>query len=105
MKTQEVLIIAGIQRQLQGWMDTAEQETRNSQYYRSLLIQIAKDWPECYVQDDGGVVDSILVAKVPSAVMARLSLLEAELKKASRFATAPAPPPQCCDQANRSQSV
>ena len=52
-----------------AWMDTAARSQRNTDYYRGLVVKcgeaIGKD---AYVQDDGGVCDEVLCAKVPDLV-------------------------------------
>lgn len=54
-----------------GWVDSAAQFHRNTEYYRGLLDQAAAHLgPDVYVQDDGGICDSPLRAKIPELVAA-----------------------------------
>ena len=54
---------------LANWMDTGAQAQRNADYYRGLVVRCGKSiGPEAYIQDDGGVVDEVLCAKVPELV-------------------------------------
>lgn len=65
-------------RERDAWADTAAFHARNEDYYRGLVDQIAAHvGPEVYVQDDGGVVDEPLRAKVPELVEAMARRLEA----------------------------
>lgn len=52
-----------------AWKVTSMQSDRNTNYYRGLLKKVSKHLgPDVFVQDDGGVVDSPLLAKVPELV-------------------------------------
>jgi len=52
-----------------SWMATSAQCQRNADYYRGLVIECGEAiGHEAYVQDDGGVVDEVLCAKVPELV-------------------------------------
>lgn len=52
-----------------AWEQTAQQESRNRDYYRGLLVAIGEKFGlDAKTQDDGGVVDDVLVAKVPELV-------------------------------------
>lgn len=65
-----------------GWMETARHYAKGSEYYQSLLDQIGQMFGSAaYTSDDGSVQDSILRAKVPELVAARISALEAENEK------------------------
>lgn len=56
-------------RERNAWCDTAAQFARNEDYYRGLLDACALYLgPDVYVQDDGGVVDEPLRAKIPGLV-------------------------------------
>lgn len=58
-----------------AWYDTAAQMSRNSDYYRGLVVKIGKMFgEEAYISDDGSVQDDVLCAKVPELVAARLGL-------------------------------
>lgn len=55
--------------QLGAWIRTAEQESRNRDYYRRLLVKCGESiGKQAYIQDDGGVVTDVLVAKIPELV-------------------------------------
>ncbi len=54
---------------LSYWIDLAAQNQRNTDYYRGLLISCGEAiGKEAYIQDDGGVVQDVLCAKVPELV-------------------------------------
>ena len=61
-----------VARRLAAWMDNAAEFCRNMQYYRGLLDQCAENLgplrPKVFVQDDGGIVDEPLRAKLPELV-------------------------------------
>ena len=54
------------------WMDTSALFSNNETYYRSLLNKCAENLgpvrPKVFVQDDGGIVDEPLRAKLPELV-------------------------------------
>lgn len=55
-----------------NWIDTANQELRNTQYYRDLIIQIGEMIGEsARTCDDGSKSEDILCAKVPELVRGR----------------------------------
>jgi len=57
------------ERERDNWRNTAEQENRNSAYYRGLLQQIGDIFGlESRTSDDGSLQDSVLCAKVPELV-------------------------------------
>ena len=56
-------------RERDAWRDTAEQNQRNSDFYRTLVVDCGETiGKEAYVQDDGGVCDDVLCLKVPKLV-------------------------------------
>jgi len=56
---------------IDAWMDTAVQNQRNADYYQGLVVRCGEAIGEpAYVQDDGGIVDEVLCAKVPELVEA-----------------------------------
>ena len=56
-----------------NWQDTAEQEMRNTQYYRGLVVQIGLMLGiAARTADDGTVSEDILCAKVPELVRTAL---------------------------------
>ena len=58
-------------RQIKAWEDFAAQCERNSEYYRGLLDEIAKNFPEAFICDDGTPSAlSPLRAKLPELVAA-----------------------------------
>ena len=61
--------IERLRRERDGWEETALRENRNAAYYRSLVVQIGQTiGTAAYVQDDGGIADDVLCAKVPELV-------------------------------------
>ena len=51
------------------WKEIAKQNQRNADYYRGLVIRCGEAIGKAaYIQDDGGVVDEVLCAKVPELV-------------------------------------
>lgn len=60
-------------RLVRNWYDTAAQFSRNADYYRGIVQEIgAMLGDEAFISDDGSVQDSVLCAKVPELVRARL---------------------------------
>jgi len=58
-----------------AWYETAAQMSRNSDYYRGLVVQIGKMLgEEAYISDDGSVQEDVLCAKIPELVAAKLGL-------------------------------
>lgn len=58
---------------LVGWMLTARDYAKSSEYYRNLLVQIGRDFGHAaYVADDGTVMEDPIVAKIPELVQALL---------------------------------
>lgn len=56
-----------------AWVSSAMQFSRNEDYYRDLLDQIGDAiGPDAYTSDDGSVQDSVVRAKLPELVRARL---------------------------------
>ena len=56
-----------------AWMRTAEQQMRDTQYYRGLVVEIGAMFGiAARTQDDGGIVGEVLCAKVPELVRAAL---------------------------------
>lgn len=54
---------------LAGWIETAAQFARNSDFYRDLLIQVARCLgPEVFISDDGSVQDEPLLLKIPELI-------------------------------------
>jgi hypothetical protein len=65
----DVVLGKAFAKRLAFWMETAAQNQINCDYYRGLVVRcgeaIGKD---AYIQDDGGVCDEVLCAKVPELV-------------------------------------
>jgi hypothetical protein len=62
-----------LRRERDNWIATAEQEGRNTQYYRGLLMSIGEMLgDEAKTCDDGSMADSVLCAKIPDLVRRRL---------------------------------
>jgi hypothetical protein len=60
---------------LSEWYDIAEQASRNTNYYRGLVVKIGKMLgPDAYISDDGSIQDDVLCAKVPELVASKLGL-------------------------------
>lgn len=60
-------------RQRNCWIESAAQFSRNEEYYRGLLDQIAESLgPDAYMSDDGSTHDSPVRAKLPEIVADRL---------------------------------
>jgi hypothetical protein len=58
-----------VARRIAGWMDEAARACRNADYYRGLLVECGNTiGQEAHTQDDGGIVPTVLVAKVPELV-------------------------------------
>ena len=51
---------------IEAWTATANQNQRNADYYRGLVVKIGETFGDAaYIQDDGGRVTDVLCAKVP----------------------------------------
>jgi len=65
----DVVLAESFARQLAFWMDIGAQNQRNTDYYRGLVVQCGKSiGHEAYVQDDGGISQDVLCAKVPEII-------------------------------------
>lgn len=74
--------IVALEAERDNWRQTAEQESRNRDYYRGLLVQIGELFGvAARTQDDGGVAKDVLVAKVPE-LCAQLSTALREAREA-----------------------
>lgn len=63
------ILAEAIAKRIEAWMDTAAENGRNVEYYRGLLEQCGETiGREAYIQDDGGVVEDVLCAKIPELV-------------------------------------
>ncbi len=71
----DTVLAEAVARRIAAWMDTAMQNQRNADYYRGLVVRCGKAIGErVYTQDDGGIVDDVLCAKVPDIVEADYSV-------------------------------
>jgi len=67
----DVVLGEAFAKRLAFWMEIAAQNQRNCDYYRGLVVQCGEAiGKEAYIQDDGGISDDILCAKVPELVEA-----------------------------------
>jgi len=67
--TMDVPLCEAMAKRIAAWMDTAAQNQRNTDYYRGLVVQCGKSiGHEAYIQDDGGIVQDVLCAKVPGII-------------------------------------
>lgn len=67
----DVHLAESFAKRLADWMEIGAQHARNEEYYRNLVIRCGKAiGHEAYVQDDGGVAEDVLCAKVPELVEA-----------------------------------
>jgi hypothetical protein len=79
-----ILLMAGkydsLRHKAMAWEETANQNQRNTDYYRGLVVQIGEMFGvAAKTQDDGGLAEDVLCAKVPELVaqaQARLIIAE-----------------------------
>jgi len=65
----DVMLADAIAKRIAGWMEVAAQNQRNTDYYRGLVERCGRAvGREAYIQDDGGVCEDVLCAKVPELV-------------------------------------
>lgn len=65
----DVVLAEAVARRIAAWMVTAAEFARNADYYRGLVDRCAAHLgPEAFRQDDGGISDEPLRAKVPELV-------------------------------------
>lgn len=58
-----------VAKRIAFWMETAAQNQRNTDYYRGLVVRCGEALgKKAYIQDDGGVVEDVLCAKIPELV-------------------------------------
>lgn len=68
-KEMDTVLAEAVAKRIAVWMDTAAQNQRNTDYYRELLIKCGKSIGiEAYTQDDGGICDEVLCAKIPELI-------------------------------------
>jgi hypothetical protein len=63
------ILAEAVAKRISFWMETAAQYANNVDYYRGLVERCGKAIGEnAFTQDDGGVVEDVLCAKVPELV-------------------------------------
>lgn len=71
LKVMDPILAEAFAKRLSFWMETAAHNQKNTDYYRGLLVQCGKAiGKEAYTQDDGGISDDVLCAKIPEIVEA-----------------------------------
>jgi hypothetical protein len=69
----DVVLVEAIAKAVMGWIVLAAEMNDAKDYYRNMLVEIGEACgKEAYIQDDGGIVDEVLVAKVPELVISKL---------------------------------
>jgi hypothetical protein len=69
-------------KRAKGWMDTAGQEAKNTDYYRGLITKIGELLgQEAKTSDDGSIQDSVLCIKVPDLVKRRFDEARSALER------------------------
>ena len=78
------VLAEAVAKRIAAWMDTSAQESRNTNFYRT-LIRLTGDviGPKSRVADDGSIQDDVIALKVPSLV----EKLKEELQKADERIT------------------
>ena len=65
----DAMLAEAFAKRLSFWMETAAQNQGNTDYYRGLIVRCGETiGKEAYIQDDGGIVNNVLCAKVPELV-------------------------------------
>ena len=65
----DIRLAAVFAGKLRNWMEIASRNQMNTYYYRGLLEECGKAiGKEAYTQDDGGVCEDVLCAKIPEIV-------------------------------------
>ena len=63
------VLAEAVAKRIAVWMETAAQNQRNTDYYRGLVERCGKAIGKAaYTQDDGGITEDVLCAKVPKLV-------------------------------------
>jgi len=69
--------IAKLESTVENWTDTSNQNQRNADYYRELLVKCGEFIGEpAYISDDGTKNDDVLCAKIPELVESLTKELE-----------------------------
>jgi hypothetical protein len=67
----DITLAETVAKQIAFWMEIAAQNERNTDYYRGLLERCGKAIGlRAYTQDDGGITEDVLCAKIPEIVEA-----------------------------------
>lgn len=67
--TMDTALAEAFAKRIAFWMEIAAQNQRNTDYYRGLIIRCGETiGRDAYVQDDGGISEDVLCAKVPELV-------------------------------------
>lgn len=70
-KEMDPVLAEAVAKRIASWMENAAQFARNADYYRGLVEQCGEALGhDAYVQDDGGISEDVLCAKVPELVRA-----------------------------------
>lgn len=73
-RTMDVALAKAVAVRISGWMQIAAENARNTDYYRGLVVRCGESiGPDAFIQDDGGVCEHVLCAKVPELVEALVS--------------------------------
>jgi len=65
----DVVLAEAVAKRIAVWMEIAAQSQNNTDYYRNLLIRCGEAiGHEAYVQDDDGVCQDVLCAKIPEII-------------------------------------
>jgi hypothetical protein len=58
-----------VAKRIAGWMQTAAQNQRNTDYYRGLIVKCGESiGTEAFIDDEGCLTRDVLCAKVPQLV-------------------------------------
>jgi hypothetical protein len=70
-KIMDPVLATAVAKRIAFWMEVAAQNQRNTDYYRGLVVRCGEAiGKSAYIQDDGGVIEDVLCAKVPELVEA-----------------------------------
>lgn len=70
-KTMDVELAEAVAKRIEMWMASAAQYARNADFYRDLLVSVAKHLgSDAYTSDDGTIQDEPLALKIPELVEA-----------------------------------
>ena len=68
-KVMDPVLCEAVAIRIANWMDTEAQNQRNIDYYRGLLVKCGEAiGKRAYTQDDGGISEDVLCAKIPELV-------------------------------------